>query len=551
MEETAIRQAYKDIEDNWEGQLDWVDDDEFTFALSSYSDGDDIGEVTDWMNDIAKEYGLKVDSSHDGHYVFWKEHMVSESKKKIMWAINFRNMSTAIHGLYYGKDRKRVEAFADEIEYIQKNDDWDWDEKQFAWENLMEEFPDISTLDEFDFHDIVDLPGGYEGIEDDDTIYRFVNRVSMDIYEEQKMTDWETGEQDYEDEQEFKADQQFFSDKDKSEKEMLAGKTMKKEAGKKVIPAANGCSIHDMGDCWVVTNKNGLNIGQCRTLIEAEDIAENADERTRMKLGLESTGKQKMKFKKIVKEADDGDNYNGDTPKIYVGTYAKYNDGSLDGKWVDLTEYDTYEDFLAAMHELHSDEDDPEFMVQDFENFPEKWYHEGGLPTEEEFNKINDYYMMGDDRKEAYEAYVNYTGDDDFDNFQDAYQGHFDSPTDFAYDIVESLGWDGIGQDNISMYFDYDSFGRDLMYDFHIGDPDNTDSEGNPEDPDHYYDNDGYDEGEYESDTQVAEDYVDNLGGVDQLGQETLQNYFDYEAYGRDLLINDYFEEDGYIFRRY
>ena len=32
----------------------------------------------------------------------------NESRKQIMWAINFRNMSTAIHGMYYGKDRKRV-----------------------------------------------------------------------------------------------------------------------------------------------------------------------------------------------------------------------------------------------------------------------------------------------------------------------------------------------------------------------------------------------------------------------------------------------------------
>ena len=71
--------------------------------------------------------------------------MFNEERKKIMWAINFRNMSTAIHGLYYGKDRKRVEAFADELEYIQNNDDWDWDEKQFAWENLMADFPDTSS----------------------------------------------------------------------------------------------------------------------------------------------------------------------------------------------------------------------------------------------------------------------------------------------------------------------------------------------------------------------------------------------------------------------
>lgn len=273
-------------------------------------------------------------------------------------------------------------------------------------------------------------------------------------------------------------------------------------------------------------------------------------------IGRTSNGKKKNesfvdgdnKDDMVNEEADDGDNYTGDTPKIYVGTYAKYNDGSIDGKWVDLSEYNTYEEFVDACCELHKDEKDPEFMVQDYENFPEKWYHEGGLPTEEEFNKINEYYMMDDDRKGAYEAFVNYTGLDSMDDFEEAYEGKFDSAEDFAYNMVENLGWDGIGSDNLEMYFDYDSFGRDLMYDFHIGDPDNTDSEGEPEDPDHYYDNEGYDQGEYESDRQVAEDYVDSLGGVDRLGSNA-QNYFDYAAFGRDLFINDYFEEDGYVFR--
>ena len=257
--------------------------------------------------------------------------------------------------------------------------------------------------------------------------------------------------------------------------------------------------------------------------------------------------KRKGKMKRIVKEADEG---SVDAPRIYVGTYAKYNDGSIDGKWIDLSKYNTYEEFVDACRKLHKDEKDPEFMVQDYENFPESWYHEAGLPTEDEFNKINDFYMMDDDRKAAYEAYVNHTNDDDIEHFEEAYQGHFNSASDFAYDFVDGIGWDGVGQDNLDMYFDYDAFGRDLMYDFHTGDPDNTDSEGNPEDPDHYYDNEGYDMGEYESDEQVAYDYIDNLGGVDQLGTDTVRNYFDYDAFGRDLLINDYFEEDGYVFLR-
>ena len=254
-----------------------------------------------------------------------------------------------------------------------------------------------------------------------------------------------------------------------------------------------------------------------------------------------------MKFKKIMEsESDQGDS---DHPRIYVGTYAKYNDGSIDGEWIDLSRFDTYDEFVDYCRELHKDEKDPEFMVQDYENFPRKWYHESGLPTESEFDKINEYYLMDDTDKDAYEAYVNYTDNDDIDDFHEAYQGQFNSASDFAYDLVDSLGWDGIGSDNIDMYFDYDAFGRDLMFDYHMGDKDNKDADGNPEDPDHYYDNDGYDQGEYESDAQVAEDFIDGLGGVDQLGIDTMRNYFDYEAFGRDLLMTDYFEEDGFVFR--
>ena len=255
----------------------------------------------------------------------------------------------------------------------------------------------------------------------------------------------------------------------------------------------------------------------------------------------------KMKFKKIMKnESEQGDS---DHPRIYVSTYAKYNDGSLEGEWVDLTDFDTYEDFVDYCSELHKDENDPEFMVQDFENFPKKWYHESGLPSEDEFNKINEYYLMSDIEKSAYEAFIDCTDNEDIDDFHEAYQGQFESASDFAYDLVDSLGWDGIGSNAIDMYFDYDAFGRDLMFDYHIGDEDNEDAYGNPEDPDHYYDNDGYDMGEYESDEQVARDYVDGLGGVDQLGADTARNYFDYDAFGRDLLMSDYFESDGFVFR--
>ena len=244
---------------------------------------------------------------------------------------------------------------------------------------------------------------------------------------------------------------------------------------------------------------------------------------------------------KIVKESE-----GGDAPRIYVGTYAKYNDGSIDGEWVDLTDFaHDYDGFVKHCREIHKDEKDPEFMIPDYEGFPSSMYHEGGLPSEEEFNKIIELYELDDSEKDAYAAYLELGySDDSIEAFREHYYGKYEDDNTLGYESVEEFGM----PQNPEMYFDYDRFGRDLMYDYHYGDPDNTDSEGNPEDPDHYYDNDGYDMGEYHNDTQVAEDYIDSLGSIEELGKDTLNNYFDYASFGRDLLLNDLEESDGYLF---
>ena len=59
--------------------------------------------------------------------------------------------------------------------------------------------------------------------------------------------------------------------------------------------------------------------------------------------------------------------------RVYVGTWGKYNDGNLDGAWVELSDFDSYEDFLDYAAELHKDEYSPEFMYQDWESVPNGW----------------------------------------------------------------------------------------------------------------------------------------------------------------------------------
>lgn len=70
------------------------------------------------------------------------------------------------------------------------------------------------------------------------------------------------------------------------------------------------------------------------------------------------------------------------TPKIYVGTYAKYNNGSIEGAWLDLSDFSSKEDFYEACADLHKDEADPEFMFQDWENIPSDFIGESWLSDE-------------------------------------------------------------------------------------------------------------------------------------------------------------------------
>lgn len=74
-------------------------------------------------------------------------------------------------------------------------------------------------------------------------------------------------------------------------------------------------------------------------------------------------------------------------PKVYVGTYKKYNEASLKGGWVTLTDYKDYASFMAACFKLHKDERDPELMIQDAEDMPEGLSVMESI-SEQEFNDI-------------------------------------------------------------------------------------------------------------------------------------------------------------------
>lgn len=128
-------------------------------------------------------------------------------------------------------------------------------------------------------------------------------------------------------------------------------------------------------------------------------------------------------------------------PSVYVGTYAKYNNGSIYGAWVDLTKFNTYEDFLKYIYKLHKDERNPEFMIQDFKGFPEAWYSETMFPNEDMFYQIKEYYELFDgdeERQAAYDIISEWSGEPiSIDEFNDRYMGIYKSEYDYIDEMIE------------------------------------------------------------------------------------------------------------------
>ena len=155
-------------------------------------------------------------------------------------------------------------------------------------------------------------------------------------------------------------------------------------------------------------------------------------------------------------------------PSVYVGTYGKYNDGSLCGLWIDLSSFNSYDDFIDFCKAIHADEEDPELMAQDFEGVPRQWYNEGFM-SEDDFDHILEYSEMCDKHSvEAVDDYMEF--EDSLDNFEDAYCGEWNSEEDFARHIIEECYDLEKMMGNLANFFDYEAYGRELfMYDYSMG----------------------------------------------------------------------------------
>lgn len=147
------------------------------------------------------------------------------------------------------------------------------------------------------------------------------------------------------------------------------------------------------------------------------------------------------------------------TPRIYIGTYAAYNSGSLRGGWLFLDDYDDSEAFYEACRQLHKAEADPELMFQDWEGIPDNFIDESELsPDYWSWREIVENSHLD---REVFDAAAEI--DIPADEVEECYAGEYSTRADLAAELLDDTGELDQIPENLRHYFDYDSYGRDLL----------------------------------------------------------------------------------------
>jgi antirestriction protein len=160
------------------------------------------------------------------------------------------------------------------------------------------------------------------------------------------------------------------------------------------------------------------------------------------------------------------------TLRIYIADLAEYNNGNLHGGWIDCEGKDAgdllqeIKDRKLVKMDPYSSPDDPEmneFAIHDHEGFGDLVGEYDGLDfvanLVEKFDALHDPDNWG-----LFREWLKNSGDYDKDaeDFEDAYQGTFESLGHWAEQFEEDTGSNDIPE-RLKYYIDYDAIGRDAQ----------------------------------------------------------------------------------------
>lgn len=156
--------------------------------------------------------------------------------------------------------------------------------------------------------------------------------------------------------------------------------------------------------------------------------------------------------------------------RVFVSTYGIYNSGRLSGEWVDLEDFDSYNEFIDYCIELFDGESEVELMFQDRDSDVPDWAY-----SKYEINEnLWEYLSLSDEDKLKvnflYE-YLNY-------DIEEALR-FYDNVTFYENmtlkEVAEELVDEGIFGDvsnKLKYYIDFEKLAKDLELDDYYETPD-------------------------------------------------------------------------------
>ena len=220
---------------------------------------------------------------------------------------------------------------------------------------------------------------------------------------------------------------------------------------------------------------------------------------------------------------------------------GKYNEGGLDYVWVSFP--CDKDDFQDSLKKIGIGEDRGDGSVYE-EWFFSDWDTDysgldlDGLGEYMSLDEVNEYAevlegIVDDGNEEEFRAAMEYSGDfhDALDLVEtgsvmkisdESMSNRMDEAIGAYY--MDSMGFNAMS--NIEEYFDYEAYGRDVRIEYYPV------VAGDPETAEEYWCGD-----ERASDEEIGRAVVDQLGW-DGVGKESLERYFDYDAFGHDLQMD-------------
>lgn len=227
---------------------------------------------------------------------------------------------------------------------------------------------------------------------------------------------------------------------------------------------------------------------------------------------------------------------------VFVTNLGRYNEGDLVGEWLTLPA--TEADIQATFDTIGLNDEYEEYFLTD-------WECEFEGITISEYSNLHHLNKLAEklencDQLDVVEALMDVWGYelkeamDEVDNCSFIYlekNTFMSDEENLAYSLVDSIGdLECTLGEKIENYFDFEKFGRELSWDL---DSILEDWDLEEKEKERFLNMDEEELGEWWIN--------DIIGGVEQLGKETKEQYFDYHSFGRDLMMDYSISEKNMI----